>query len=117
MELCLKKRVTSIRKFAAAVDALGEYDSVYKYASDYTHGGYMGTHLALDDMGACVAPICTPEGLRQSLILSFSLVSDCWRRVIEQWRSEELPRFVQKYVGQWREHEFQGEVDFQQGAI
>ena len=98
-----KERVTSIRKFAAAVEALGEYDSVYMYASDHTHGGYMGTHLALDDMGAYVAPIRTPEGLRQSLILSFSLVSDCCRRVIEQWRSEELPRFVQKYVEQWRD--------------
>ena len=95
-------QITSIRKLAVAVDALGEYDSVYKYASDHTHGGQMGTHLSLDERGAYIAHIRTPEGLRESLILSFALLSDCCRRVIEEWRPDERQRFVQRYVVEWR---------------
>ncbi|MGH7718057.1 MAG: DUF5677 domain-containing protein [Steroidobacteraceae bacterium] len=97
------KQITSIRKLAQSVGALGEYDSVYSYASDHTHGGYTGTHLAFDDMGAYVAHVRTPEGLRQTLILSFSLISDCCRRAIEQWRPGESERFVRTYVEKWRE--------------
>jgi hypothetical protein len=97
------KQVKSIRGLAKAVDAQGEYDSVYKYTSYHVHGGYYGTAVSLDDMGAYVAHIRTPEDLRQAMVLAFGLLSESCLRVIRQWRSEEEPRFVAQYRDKWRD--------------
>lgn len=95
-------QIKSIRGLARRVDALGEYDSVYKYASYYVHGGYTGTSLSLDDLGAYVAPIRSPEGLRQTLVLAFGLLSESCLRIIREWRAAEEPLFVKTYFEKWR---------------
>lgn len=96
-------QVKSLRQLAKAVGAIGEYDSVYKYASYHVHGGYTGTSLSLDDTGAYVTPIRSPEGLRQTLVLGFGLLSECCLRVIRQWRTGEEAQFVKTYAEKWRD--------------
>ncbi len=96
------KQLASIWKLANEVDAAGEYKSIYRHASYFTHGGYSGTHLKSDVKGVAVGAMRTPEGARQALLLSFSLLSHCIRRVIEQWRAAEMPDFVRTYVEEWR---------------
>jgi hypothetical protein len=95
-------QIKSIRGLARRVDALGEYDSVYKYASYFVHGGYTATSLSLDDLGAYVAPIRSPEGIRQTLVLAFGLLSESCLRIIREWRPDEEPLFVKNYFEKWR---------------
>ncbi|MFN2603994.1 MAG: DUF5677 domain-containing protein [Gemmatimonadaceae bacterium] len=96
------RQIKSIRGLARRVGALGEYDSVYKYASDHVHGGYTGTSLSFDDIGVYVAPLRSPEGLRQTLVLAFGLLSESCLRVIRTWRAPEEAPFVETYKEKWR---------------
>lgn len=46
-----EQQLTSIWKLASEVGAAGEYKSIYRHASYFTHGGYSGTHLKSDHEG------------------------------------------------------------------
>lgn len=96
-------RLTSIAKLAREVGAISEYRTIYRHSSYFTHGGYPGTHLKRDEVGTAVAAIRTPEGARQVLLLTFALLSDCTRRVLECFRADEVPQFVRRYAEEWRD--------------
>ena len=98
-----KERMTSIWKLASRVGAAGEYKSIYHHASYFMHGGYTGTHLTTSDKGIAVTPVRSPKDARQLLLLGFSLLADCCRRVTDYWRPVEGSDFTQKYLDEWRE--------------
>ncbi len=102
-EVPKKERVTSIFKLARKIGAAGEYASVYRHASYYMHGGYIGTHLTMDEKGVAVTPVRSPADARQLLLLGFSLLSDCCIHVIDYWRPDERTAFTRAYVEKWRD--------------
>jgi len=95
-------RLESFADLATEVGCKGEYLSIYDWSSLHVHGGNTSTHFHYDDAGVAIAPLRSPGGLRHSFFLAATMTADCYRRVIETYRSGELPHFLQEYLTRWR---------------
>lgn len=96
------KRLRSIRRLAIEVGALADYDTIYRYASYSVHGHHTATHHKFDDVGTAIAPLRTPEGFRSIVILLAAMACDCFRRLIDQYRSGEQDTFIGMYASVWQ---------------
>lgn len=96
------KPLSSIWALTKEIGTTGEYKSIYRHASYFVHGGYSGTHMKHDALGGVVSPIRTPEGASQGILLTFSLLADCIRRVIDKWREGELAQYTKQYAEIWK---------------
>jgi Family of unknown function (DUF5677) len=101
--LFTRKRNVSFYEICRRVRRLAEYRFIYEIGSEVMHSSRSDVHLQILDRGQF-----TPRPLRDLTEFGFvcrmlmTLVVYTYRRILQEYRPDEMPRFAQKYVENWR---------------
>ena len=92
----------NLREVAQAVVKLPQYILLYSRTSEVMHASTYEGHIAIGKGDITFQPIRSVEGF--ATVLSFSVADTlgAYRRVLQEYRSGELPAFSRKYVEKWQ---------------
>jgi hypothetical protein len=108
----------NLRAIARAVDKLGQYTLLYSQASEVMHTSSYDGHIAIGKGEITFQPIRSLEGFRTVFQASVADAIATYRRVLQEYRPEELPGFSKKYLEKWQK-DFMSfpQIDFKVAAI
>lgn len=91
-----------LREIAVAVDRLSEYMIFYSTSSQVMHASSYEGHIAIGKGEITFQPIRSLEGFSIVLSLCVANALATYRRVLQEYRREELPAFSRKYLEKWQ---------------
>lgn len=95
--------VASIAKLARALGREAEYITLYRYMSYFAHGSLADNHFRTQEGKAAVEPIRYPKQFALAFNNTVLLMLGATQRLLEEYRSGELPQFRERYMRKWRE--------------
>jgi len=93
------------RSFAAIARATGHaalYVLLYSVASEVMHSSSEDQHVEFEAGKLTIKPIRFLGGFEPVFRFSVSIALDLYRKILHEYRYEELPAFSRKYLEQWQ---------------
>lgn len=94
--------LTSIRQVAEKVGRLPEYEFFYSKGSQVTHTGSYKDHIRFADEQVRFKPIRHLADVNMLLSFMVSLCIGTYRKILKEYRPDELAAFRKKYIEDWR---------------
>ena len=95
-------RPGSYRTMAKDLGREDEAHNLYRSLSYTTHALRIKAQAALDGNVVRFEPIRGVEGFKQAFTMALNLAFGTYRRILEDYRPDEVERFSQVYVDRWR---------------
>ena len=93
----------NLREIAIELKKLPEYIIFYKQGSDVVHSASYSDHVRVLVRGARASPVRDLTGTHNVFNAAASIAIILFQRILGYYRPQELPRFGQKYVVEWRQ--------------
>jgi hypothetical protein len=93
----------NLREIAIELQRLPEYVIYYKRLSGVVHSASYSDHVRIFGHGARASPVRDLTGTHDVFNTAASIAILLFQRVLGYYRPQELPRFGQKYVEEWRQ--------------
>lgn len=96
--------VKTIGAMATTLNRKAEYVGIYGPLSVATHGADPVLHFKVESStGLSIEPIRNPVRLGADFALLVGMVLTTYRRLLEEYRAEEVASFNQHYIDKWRQ--------------
>lgn len=92
----------SFRAVARAVNQVPLYTILYSGASEVMHASSYEHHVIIGKGEITFQPIRSMEGFANVLHFSITIAFSTFRRILAEYRAEELPAFSRKYKENWQ---------------
>lgn len=92
----------SICDMATRLKLKGEYDLIYSPYSEITHGVALNEHIVIDKELLVFEPIRSLKGFDSEITILGSFTLNIYRKIISQYRPDEISIFKEKYLKEWR---------------
>lgn len=93
----------NLREIAIELKKLPEYIMYYAQGSDVVHSASYSDHVKILVRGARASPVRDLTGTHNVFNAAASIALILFQRVLGFYRPQELPRFSQKYLDDWRQ--------------
>jgi len=92
----------SIRQIANAVGRIAEYETFYAKGSKISHSASFKDHIRFGKDIVTFKTIHHLEGIDMVFSFIFGVAFQSFQNILRHYRPDELPRFSDKYVKEWR---------------